>query len=209
MAPTYIGDFYQCGKELRLNGINRIGNLFVPNDNYCLFEDWVMPKLDAMLKEQQLQKKIWTPSKLIARLGKEINNENSVLYWAYVNKIPIFCPALTDGSLGDMIYMHSFKNPGLIIDVVQDLRRINSMSLKARKTGMIILGGGVVKHHICNANLMVNLEQLFAKCNFFLFLILNREMVPSIPFLSILVKNLMVLIRVPGRMRHSPGVKLN
>ena len=25
----------------------------------------------------------WTPSKLIARLGKEINNESSYLYWAY------------------------------------------------------------------------------------------------------------------------------
>jgi hypothetical protein len=26
---------------------------------------------------------LWTPSKLIARLGKEINNESSYLYWAY------------------------------------------------------------------------------------------------------------------------------
>jgi hypothetical protein len=29
------------------------------------------------------QKVLWTPSKLIARLGKEINNESSYLYWAY------------------------------------------------------------------------------------------------------------------------------
>jgi len=28
--------------------------------------------------------------------------------------------------------------------------------MQAHKTGMIILGGGVVKHHICNANLMRN-----------------------------------------------------
>lgn len=27
--------------------------------------------------------------------------------------------------------------------------------MKAVKSGMIIIGGGVVKHHICNANLMV------------------------------------------------------
>lgn len=160
MAPTYIGDFNLSGKQLRLNGINRIGNLLVPNDNYCQFEDWLLPILDEMLKEQQLQKMLWTPSKLIARLGKEINNEDSVLYWAYINKIPIYCPALTDGSLGDMIYMHSFRNPGLIIDIVQDIRRLNSMSTKARQSGIIILGGGVVKHHICNANLMVNLKQL-------------------------------------------------
>ena len=35
------------------------------------------------------------------------------------NNIPVFCPALTDGSMGDMIYIHSYKNPGLIIDIAQ------------------------------------------------------------------------------------------
>lgn len=29
------------------------------------------------------------------------------------------------------------------------------MAVKAVNSGMIIIGGGVVKHHICNANLMV------------------------------------------------------
>jgi len=27
----------------------------VPNDNYCKFEDWVMPILDKMLEEQKEQ----------------------------------------------------------------------------------------------------------------------------------------------------------
>ncbi len=68
----------------------------------------------------------------------------------------MFCPALTDGSIGDMLYLHTFKNPGLIIDIVQDIRKINSMTVFAKRTGAIILGGGIVKHHICNANLMRN-----------------------------------------------------
>lgn len=29
------------------------------------------------------------------------------------------------------------------------------MAMKAINTGVIIIGGGLVKHHICNANLMV------------------------------------------------------
>lgn len=156
LAPTYIGDFHLNGKQLREAGINRIGNLLVPNNNYCMFEDWLMPKLDAMLAEQKEQGVLWTPSKLIARLGEEINNEESIYYWAAKNKIPVFSPALTDGSLGDMMYFHSFKNPGLVIDIVSDLRRLNTMAMKAISTGMIIIGGGVVKHHICNANLMRN-----------------------------------------------------
>ncbi len=175
LSKTYVGDFALKGSELRENGINRIGNLLVPNDNYCLFEDWIMPILDQLLNEQKLNQQIWSPSKIITRLGEKINNEQSICYWAAVNNIPIFCPALTDGSLGDMIYFHTFKNPGLIVDIVQginysiiknanhyiiinrltDIRRINTIGVKAKKSGMIILGGGVVKHHICNANLMV------------------------------------------------------
>ncbi|GAO46420.1 hypothetical protein G7K_0651-t1 [Saitoella complicata NRRL Y-17804] len=156
LGPTYAGDFNLPGKELRSKGLNRIGNLLVPNDNYCKFEDWVIPILDTMLEEQKTTGRIWTPSAMIRRLGKEINNEESVYYWCYKNNIPVFCPAITDGSLGDMIYFHSFRNPGLIVDIARDIRLINTMAVRAVKTGMLILGGGVVKHHICNANLMRN-----------------------------------------------------
>lgn len=163
LAPTYIGSFTAVGAALRKQGMNRIGNLLVPNSNYCAFEDWVMPILDVMLEEQAAARGTddefsWTPSKVIARLGKEINDERSVYYWAYKNDIPIFCPALTDGSLGDMLYFHTFKSSPqqLRIDVVEDIRRINTMAVRAKRTGMIILGGGIVKHHIANANLMRN-----------------------------------------------------
>lgn len=35
-----------------------------PCSNYCKFEDWVIPIFDAMLKEQQEQGVLWTPSKV-------------------------------------------------------------------------------------------------------------------------------------------------
>ena len=38
LAPTYLGDFSLPGRELRDKGINRIGNLLVPNNNYVKFE---------------------------------------------------------------------------------------------------------------------------------------------------------------------------
>ena len=39
--------------------------------------------------------------------------------------------------------------------VFADIRRLNSKAVFAKRTGMIILGGGLVKHHVANANLMV------------------------------------------------------
>ena len=53
LAPTYMGDFSLKGSDLRKKGINRIGNLLVPNDNYVKFEDWILPIFDKMLKEQK------------------------------------------------------------------------------------------------------------------------------------------------------------
>lgn len=67
---------------------------------------------------------------------------------------------MTDGSIGDMIYFHSFKSPGLILDIVGDIRALNELARTSVKAGMIILGGGVCKHQIANAMLIV--------CNVFL-----------------------------------------
>lgn len=156
MAPTHVGRFEDDGVSLRRRGVNRIGNLLVPNDNYCLFEDWLTPILNAMHDEQERDNFLWTPSRMIHRFGKEINNEESVCYWAYKNNIPIFCPALTDGSIGDMLYFHNYKRPGFVLDLVRDIRGVNDEAIHARKTGVIVLGGGLVKHHCMNANLMRN-----------------------------------------------------
>jgi deoxyhypusine synthase len=44
-----------------------------------------------------------------------------------------------------------------------DIRAINSIAVRAKHTGMIILGGSLIKHHICNANLMVSFIILLCK----------------------------------------------
>ena len=131
LAPTFVGSFEMAGADLREKGINRIGNLLVPNDNYCKFENWLMPLLDEMVEDQKTKGTLWTPSKVIERLGDRIDNEDSICYWAAKNKIPMFSPALTDGSLGDMMYFHTFRNPGLVVDIVSDLRRLNTIAVKA------------------------------------------------------------------------------
>ena len=43
LAPTFIGDFALRGADLRAQGLNRIGNLIVPNDNYVKLESWFQP----------------------------------------------------------------------------------------------------------------------------------------------------------------------
>lgn len=161
-ATHYMGDFELKGKDLRMRGINRIGNLLVPNLAYTAFEDWFTPVLNRMHDEQDAkvpkggEKVVWSPSTVIERLGREINSEDSVWYWAAKNEIPVFCPGLTDGAIGDMLYFHLWSREGFVLDIARDVRRINDIAVRAKHSGMIILGGGLPKHHTCNANLMRN-----------------------------------------------------
>lgn len=53
---------------------------------------------------------------MIKLMGEKINNEESVYYWAWKNDIPVFCPALVDGAIGDMMFSNSYKNEGFIMD---------------------------------------------------------------------------------------------
>jgi deoxyhypusine synthase len=156
IKPFILGSFEAKGAELREKGINRTGNIFVPNSRYCAFEDFLNPLLAKMAEEQKQTGTIITPSEFVARLGREINNPESIYYWAQKNSIPVFCPALTDGSMGDIIYFSSFKHPEFKIDIARDMKKLNDFTLDAKKTGLIILGAGVVKHCILNANMLRN-----------------------------------------------------
>jgi len=68
--------------------------------------------------EQKKKNVIWSPSKVIKRLGERINNEESIYYWAAKNNIPVFSPAIVDGAIGDMLYYFSYKVDGFILDLV-------------------------------------------------------------------------------------------
>lgn len=164
LADHYIGDFALDGQTLRKQGLNRIGNLIVPNHNYTLFEAWFLPLVQEMHAAQKESKntKFFTPSDIIWKMGEKLDKENhpkkeeSIYYWCWKNQIRVFCPAITDGALGDVMYFDSYREEGFIVDIAKDLRYINDISLKAKHSGQIIIGGGVIKHHINNANLMRN-----------------------------------------------------
>jgi deoxyhypusine synthase len=141
LADHYIGDFALDGKTLRNQGLNRIGNLIVPNNNYAHFEKWFLPLVQEMHKEQKEKNHFFTPSEIIMRMGKKLDDENhprkeeSIYYWTYKNNIQVFCPAITDGALGDVMYFDSYREDGFICDIVRDLRKINDIAMKAKKSG--------------------------------------------------------------------------
>ncbi len=95
-----------------------------------------------------------SPSKLIEEIGRSIENENSFLHWCAKNKIPVFSPGITDSAIGLQTYFFKGSNPNFSIDVTGDMRELASICLNSAKTGAIILGGGITKHHIIGVNLL-------------------------------------------------------
>lgn len=155
-APFFMGRFSAEGRGLRKQGINRTGNIFVPNSRYTALAEFVLPILDHITDLQARHGRAFTPSEIIRHLGKTIKNPESIYHWAYRHSVPVFCPAVTDGALGDLIYLHRFKRPEFAVDVAGDITKLNRFTFNAKKTGKtgaIILGSGLIKHHILNANL--------------------------------------------------------
>ncbi|ESL07747.1 deoxyhypusine synthase [Trypanosoma rangeli SC58] len=83
--------------------------------------------------------------------------ESTVLYWAAKNGVSIFSPSFVDGDVMKFVLaMEKSTSAMLKLDLVTDIYRLNTLAMRSQRSGMIILGGGVVKHHVCNANLMRN-----------------------------------------------------
>ena len=140
----YKGSFLINDAKLRRQDINRLGNVLVPNESYGLIiEEKMQTLLQNIWKEGV--KEVST-SQLCQEIGKRICNETSILYWAAKNNIPVYVPGITDGAVGYHLWLfsqdHDFK-----VNLLKDSGEINDQVFTAKKTGALIVGGGISKHH--------------------------------------------------------------
>jgi len=145
-----IGKFDSDDVELHEQGVNRVGNLLIKTESYMNFEDWVNPVLNKIYKK----KKKWAVSDLLKEIGLILKDENSILYQAAKNDVPIFCPAITDGSFGFHLYLFQQKHPDFIVDVVADFGNILLSTNFDEKKAVIALGGSISKHHAILSTLL-------------------------------------------------------
>ena len=138
-----IGNFSTDDVELHEKGINRVGNLLIKNESYMNFEDRILPILDILYKKQ----KRWAVSDMLREIGLMLDDENSILFQAAKNDVPIFCPAITDGAFGFHLYLFQQKHNDFIVDVVKDFGNILLTTSHDDKKGVIALGGSISKHH--------------------------------------------------------------
>src|SRR3989344_521567 len=154
LKPFVVGQFDVPGKMLFENGVNRIGNIFVPNDRYAYLDKFMQKIFPQIYQQQKEDGKVLCPYELNRILGEAINHPDSFLYWAAKNNIPVFCPGIIDGALGDLMMFFKQSHPDFLLDVSKEMVEITKIALNAEKTGGIILGGGISKHFTLNANIL-------------------------------------------------------
>ncbi len=138
-----IGSFSVDDVELHEKGVNRVGNLFINNESYMNFEDWITPVLQKLYEKQPR----WAVSEMLREIGLILNDEHSILYQAAKHNVPIFCPAITDGAFGFHLYLYQQNHKDFVVDVVKDFGNILFATTHDDKKGVIALGGSISKHH--------------------------------------------------------------
>ncbi len=144
-----LGGFTMDDAELHKKGINRLGNILVPNECYGYLEKF----MQETYEELYLQARLVSPSQIARKIGEK-TGDDSFLHWCTKNRIPVFCPGITDSAIGLQTYFFRQKRKDFGIDVTKDMNELAQLALNAENTGGIVLGGGISKHHAMGVNLL-------------------------------------------------------
>ena len=148
--PFKMGEWEADEAELREQGINRLGNLYVPSDRYVWLEQYLYDFFDDFFADEQVR----TPTEFARELGERLDDEDSVLKQAADHDVPVYCPALTDAEVGNFLYYYRQANDVDIgIEILDDYDKLIEQGLLADTTGLIAVGDGVPKHHAIMTNL--------------------------------------------------------
>lgn len=141
----YHGKFLMDDAELHRMGINRLGNVLVPNESYgIVLEQRMQPILEELWKNG---KKEYSTKEIIWEFGKSVKDKKSILYWCAKNEIPIYVPGITDGAFGSQLWMFTQKHSDFKINLFADEQELADIVFTAKRAGALMLGGGISKHH--------------------------------------------------------------
>ena len=143
--PYYHGSFELDDVALHRLGVNRLGNILVPNESYgIVLEKKLRPILEDLWRSGR---RSWSTKELLWELGRRTRSRESLLWWAWKNRVPVYVPAITDGAVGYQLWAFWQDHRAFAVDVFRDEAELADLVFSARETGALMIGGGVSKHH--------------------------------------------------------------
>ena len=132
--------------ELKHNAINRIYDVFLPEEHFSRLEE----KLQPLFRELPDKLSI---SELLFHIGEKLDDDNSILKSAYDMGVPVYCPAIQDSIIGLQAWLYKQTKP-LNVDVFADMKGLIDRCYEAKRAGVLIVGGGVPKNFILQSMLV-------------------------------------------------------
>ncbi len=144
----YIGTPFSDDNELRELSIDRIYDTYIDEDELRVCDETTEKIFNS------LEPRSFSSRELLWEFGKYLDDhggpkvDDSVIYSAYKNNVPIFVPAFSDCSAGFGIVMHQTKNPDshVSFDSGKDFLELTQIKLHSKETGIFMVGGGVPKN---------------------------------------------------------------
>lgn len=142
----YQGSPYVDDQQLRKLYIDRIYDTFIDEEELQVCDRTIKDIADA------LSPRAYSSREFIREMGRYLTlharKKDSLVQVAYENGVPIFCPAFSDSSAGFGLVLHQVQHPRnhVSIDSVKDFRELTMIKIKAKSTGLLIIGGGVPKN---------------------------------------------------------------
>ena len=138
------GSFTLDDVMLAKENIHRLGNVLVPMDSYGpLIEE----KMQLFLEEEYNKGTREMSTEDICKMIGSHLGEDSFLYWASKNDIKVIVPGIVDGAVGSQIWMFTQKHADFKLNITKDADVLSGLIFKAKKSGALMLGGGISKHH--------------------------------------------------------------
>jgi deoxyhypusine synthase len=144
----WIGTFLAEDKELKTQEIGRIGDIYIEQGAFKSLEEWMYKTLESIPEEKR--ERIST-TELLFEIGKRISDPESILATAAKKEVPIISPGIVDSIAGFHMWMFG-QDKNLRIDPLLDTHKLVDIVYEAKKSGIIILGGGWPKHFALFAN---------------------------------------------------------
>jgi len=143
-----IGTFSAEDKKLKDKDVGRIGDIYIEQKAFRHLEKWMYKILENIPEEKRSHISV---ADLLTIVGKQIEDNESILAVAAEKNVPIICPAFVDSIAGFHLWVFG-QDKKLGIDPLLDTSKIMDKVYEAKKAGIIILGGGVPKHFALFAN---------------------------------------------------------
>ena len=146
----YQGSFNVDDRKLIRSGYSRIADIFVKESSFERLDKTVRGLLS---KIPVADRRDIAYSNLLEKLGLMIKDRDSILHKAALKKVKIFSPGLLDSILGLSLWSFA-QTETLQLNPVKDVTRMVNMAMSADKIGVLILGGGLPKHHTLLASVL-------------------------------------------------------